>query len=232
MSNYALLAPLDSADLLHQGLLGPGRTNGYHRLHKRRLNGVSDVEYSTIPLNIPLSSPAAEDAFAMVPAALISYETCVYVGFSEARSTELWSKWTNWPAKGPRRETDPDDGGLVFEFGDFIVGSLESLTDAADDSTQAWRACLDRWVVALELQDAIMDPHFESLRLEDSCLGWVKDTVEMRYAELKEIQRTSRRREMQLRRVATTANESRGESRDGGRQVDVHSSTGSSSSDR
>lgn len=89
MSGRTILAPLDSADLLNSGLLGPVRTPGSHRLHKRRLNHSSDEENHDIPLNASLSSPAANDAFAMIPVALISYETLLYVGLSEAKATEL-----------------------------------------------------------------------------------------------------------------------------------------------
>lgn len=111
MSEHLILAPLDSADLLHRGLLGPGRTTGSQRLHKRRLNRPSDVEYYNFPLNVSLLSPAADDAFAVIPTALISYDTLIYIGLSKEMATEFWSQWTHWPATGPRRETDPDCGG-------------------------------------------------------------------------------------------------------------------------
>ncbi|KAJ9268253.1 hypothetical protein DTO212C5_5700 [Paecilomyces variotii] len=203
MSGRTILAPLDSADLLNRGLLGPGRTTGSHRLHKRRLNRSSDEENRDIPLDVSLSSPAVDDAFAMIPVALISYETLVYVGLSEAKATELWRQWINWPAQGPRRETDRDDGGWVVTFKDFIIGSFENRVDAADDNDQEWRACLNACGIAVDVQDAIMDPRFKYLRLSESCLYWINDTVKMRYAGLEDIQRSSREREMQLRRAAT-----------------------------
>jgi hypothetical protein len=126
MSEHTILAPLDSADLLNRGLLGPGTSTGFNRIHKRRLNRSNDKEYLDIPLNVSLSSPAAEDAFAMIPVALISRETLVYVGLSEVKATELWSQWSNWPAQGARRETDPDDGGFIVTFKEFIIGSFEN----------------------------------------------------------------------------------------------------------
>jgi hypothetical protein len=229
MSEHTILAPLDSADLLNRGLLCPGRTTGCHRLHKRRLNRSSDEENHNIPLNVPLSSPAADDAFAMIPVALISYETLVYVGLSEAKATQLWSQWTNWPAQGPRRETDPDDGGLVVTFKDFIIGSFENRVDAADDNEQQWRACLNGCGIAVDVQNAIMDPRFKYLCLSKSCLYWVNDTVKMRYAGLEDIQRSSREREMQLRRIETRSGGDQG-SGHGGRQDGPNIATGSSSS--
>lgn len=216
MSQHTILAPLDSADLLNRGLLGPGTSTGFNRIHKRRLNRSSDKEYLDIPLNVSLSSPAAEDAFAMIPVALISSETLVYVGLSEVKATELWNQWTNWPAQGARRETDPDDGGFIVTFKEFIIGSFENQADATNENVEEWRACLNRCGIAIDVQDAIMDPRFQHICMSQSCLYWVKDTVEMRYAGLEDIQRSSREREMQIRRTATGPGDSQGGNRHGG----------------
>jgi hypothetical protein len=230
MSELTILAPLDSTNLLNHGLLGPGRTTGSHRLHKRRLNRSSDEENHNIPLDISLSSPAADNAFAMIPVVLISYETLVYVGLSEAKATELWSQWTNWPVQGPRRETDADDGGLIVTFKDYIIGSFEDRVDATDENTQRWQACLNECGIAVDVQNAIMDPRFKSLRLSQSCLYWVNDTVKMRYSGLEDIQRSSREREMQLRRITTGSGGKQEGSGHGGRQDGPNIATGSSSS--
>jgi hypothetical protein len=219
MSETKILAPLDAAHLLSQGLLGPGRTTGSRRLHKRRLNRSSDEEHHDIPLDIPLESPAAGDAFAIIPEVLISRETIVYVGLSEAKAIELWNLWINWPASGPRRETDADNGGLQVTFIDFIIGTLENQVNVAENNGLQWQACLNACGIDVSVQDAIMDPHFEYLRLSESCLYWAKDTIEMRYTGLKDIQRSSREREMELRRAASRSN---------GRQGSLNLGTGSS----
>lgn len=52
--------------------------------------------------------------------------------------------------------------------------------------------------MAAEFQEAIMDPEFKDLRLTCSCAFWAKDTVEMRYAGLKEEKRASHQREGDL----------------------------------
>ncbi|KND87497.1 hypothetical protein TOPH_07846 [Tolypocladium ophioglossoides CBS 100239] len=197
MSESTILAPLDVANLASHGLLGPGRTTGSLRIHKRRLNASSDEEHHHIPLNISLESPAARDAFATIPAVLISRETLVYVGLSEAKATELWDQWINWPASGP------GDGGLQVTFIDFITGTLQNQVNTAEDDDLQWRARLNACGIAVNVQDAIMDPHFKYLRLSESCLFWAKDTIEMRYAGLKDIQRLSCQREMELRRAAS-----------------------------
>ncbi|KAM3079151.1 hypothetical protein ACMFMF_004078 [Clarireedia jacksonii] len=77
-----------------------------------------------------------------------------------------------------------------------------------------------------------MDPHFKYLRLSHSCLYWVKDTIEMRYAGLEEIQRTLREREMQLQRAASRSSGNQAERTDSGRHAGLNITTGSSSSSR
>ncbi|KAK0708417.1 hypothetical protein B0H67DRAFT_603407 [Lasiosphaeris hirsuta] len=200
-TNATILAPLDAASLQAQGLLLARSAAGSRRIHKRRLNRSSDEEHRSIPLVTP---PEPLAAFVTIPDVLISRETLIHVGLSAERAGELWQKWTNWPQNGPRREADPDDGGgLQVTFIDFIVGHMENKNDAADESDAQWRECMDACGLSVDAQDAIMDPHFTYLRLSSSCLSWVRDTIEMRYAGLQDIQRTSRAREMELRRMVS-----------------------------
>lgn len=200
----SILAPLDTEDLRIRGLLHSGSTAGSHRLHRRRLNGSSDEEYHDIPLNI---SPESPTAFVTIPAVLISWETLIYLGLSAEKAAQLWQEWNNWPDSGPGREVDADDGGLQVPFLDFIIGHIEYTPDARDESDAQWWACMDACGLATETQDAIMDPHFTYLRLSNSCMHWVKDTIEMRYAGLQDIQRASRLREMELRRMASRSDD-------------------------
>ncbi|RMZ85391.1 hypothetical protein DV737_g732, partial [Chaetothyriales sp. CBS 132003] len=115
---------------------------------------------------------------------IVSHETLIYVGLSEEKASEMWNQWTHWPATGPRRETDIDDGGLQVTFLDFIIGALENQIDAIEDNDDHWQACLDACGIDVDVQRAIMDPIFKPLRLSDSCLYWVKDTIKMRERRL------------------------------------------------
>jgi hypothetical protein len=198
-----ILAPLDAANLQNFGLLRPAANSGSRRLHKRRLNRSSDEENEFTPLQIPPDSPEAVDAFATIPEHLFSRETLIHIGLSEEKADELWDRWTNWPADGPRREVDSDDGGLEVSFLDMVIGSIESKRDVLDDNDPQWRACMDACGIARNVQDAIMDHHFKYIRLSNSCLYWVLDTIEMRYCGLQDIQRTSWAREMELQRMAS-----------------------------
>ncbi|KAL8377569.1 hypothetical protein RB595_008312 [Gaeumannomyces hyphopodioides] len=48
-----------------------------------------------------------------------------------------------------------------------------------------------------------MDPSFKHVRLTNSCIFWVEDTIQMRFAGLRDIQRASRDRERALLRAAS-----------------------------
>jgi len=202
---HYILSPLDAADLKANGLL-VGAEVGSHRIHKRRLNRSSDEEYCHLPLTLPESpmSPEAHDAFVMIPLSLISEETLVFVGLSAERANELWSEWTRMsPDYAVFREGEPDNGGLELTFIDFIVGRTEVKGCDTDNSDTQWRECMDACGVSLDTQDAIMDTHFTDLRLSQSCMSWVIDTIEMCYAGLEDIQRASHAREIELRRMAS-----------------------------
>ncbi|SPJ79062.1 uncharacterized protein FTOL_07453 [Fusarium torulosum] len=187
-----ILAPGDVDHLMSMGLAGPS-DNGMRKVHRRRLNRSSDQENAHIPLNTdPRSRP---DAFATIPDKLFSKETIVYLGFNGDKATEIWNGWNNWPASPPRREIDPDDGGLEVTFLDWVKGRAGYSNDVWEDDTAAWLNCMQHWGIATELQHAIMDKHFKSVRLTGTCIGWVRDTIKMRYAGLEDIQRASGERE-------------------------------------
>ena len=215
-----IIAPLDATNLQAQGLLRQSSSFGSRRLHKRRLNRSSDEEHYHIPLQISQSSSAMQNAFVTIPEALISRETLTHVGLSASKGDEIWGQWTDWPADGPRREIDADDGGLQVSFPDFIIGRVTrgNKPDTIGESDTEWRECLDTCGIASDTQAAIMDPNFTFLRLSRSCLDWVRDTIEMRYAGLQDIQRASRQREMKLQREASRPGSSTGGIVDAGRE--------------
>ncbi|KFZ12729.1 hypothetical protein V502_06966 [Pseudogymnoascus sp. VKM F-4520 (FW-2644)] len=125
---------------------------------------------------------------------IVSLETLIYVGLSSAKANELWVRWSNWPPTGPRRETDPDDGfGYTVTFLDFIIGgySVENTVDTAAEDDLEWRRCLDACGINTATQDTIMDPKFRKLRLSNSCLYRARDTIEMRYKGLENLQQQS-----------------------------------------
>ncbi|KAG5743435.1 hypothetical protein H9Q72_007937 [Fusarium xylarioides] len=192
-----ILAPRDAERLINLGLVNlPTPPNGSIQVHKRRLNRSSDEENKHIPLDVNVGS--RPDAFATIPEMLISKATIEYVGFNSDKATEIWSGWVNWPSGPIIRETDP--GGsytLEVSFLDWMkrhTGNPFS-DDVWEDDSSAWLACMEQHGIATELQHAIMDPHFKDIRLSGTCIGWVRDTIEMRYEGLEDIKRASAERE-------------------------------------
>lgn len=192
-----IFSPLDAADLELSGLLGPVEETGQRKCHKRRLHSWGDIFYKEIPLDIVMGSPeaAAAKAFVTIPSALISRATLCYLGFSELKVDEMWNEWSNWPG----REIDINTGDLQGTFLAFILGHVKKENAYTDDDSE-WRRCLDECGVSPSEQDKLMDPDFKEIRLSRSCVYWVTDTIEMRYAGLQDFQRASRQRELQLER--------------------------------
>ncbi|KAM0442276.1 hypothetical protein ACHAQK_004608 [Fusarium lateritium] len=132
---------------------------------------------------------------AAIPDQLFSEATIVYLGFNDEKASEIWDRWSNWPASPPRREIDPDDGDLEMTFFDWVTGFVNDWDVVWEDDDAAWLRCMQRWGIATELQNAIMDKRFESVRLSGTCAGWVLDTIEIRYAGLEAIHRDYNERE-------------------------------------
>lgn len=101
----------------------------------------------------------------------------------------------------PVPEIDP-----VFDmpFIDPIIGFSYGRRDldTSDDDDTKWFECIDRCGINQDTQAAIIDPVFRRIRLTESCLFWIRDTIESRYQALEEIQKASREREQAILRAA------------------------------
>jgi hypothetical protein len=88
---FAVLGPLDEADLMNSGLTGPITPSGTRRLHKQRLGPYSDKEYADVPL-VSISVPDSHDAFSEIPANLVSEVTLRYLGCNKETAASIWSR--------------------------------------------------------------------------------------------------------------------------------------------
>jgi hypothetical protein len=208
----SILGSRDVEELSISGLLMPAEGEGMRRLHKRRAHRSSDEENQDIPLDVRAFDNVIAGAFVTIPDILISKETLIYVGFNTTKADELWKCWSNWPAHGPQREVDNDDGGLQVTFEDFITLHMGSGGSPDTDSEEdlEWTACLTSYGLSTEVQNAILDPLFKGIRFNQTASFWARDTVAMRYAGLQDIQRASRDREMAYERAASRAIHGRG----------------------
>ncbi len=112
----AILAPLDVQHLKEQALLTSAPVLKYLRVHKRRLQRLSDEEHFDTPVDIKPDSPAAAVAYATIPEDLRSKETLHYVGFTDEMADRIWKGWANWPPGSPVREIDAEDGMSFLEY--------------------------------------------------------------------------------------------------------------------
>ncbi|KAL6872962.1 hypothetical protein J3F83DRAFT_594612 [Trichoderma novae-zelandiae] len=223
-----ILSPRDKEALASQGLLSPASSEGTIRIHKRRLNRSSDEENAHLPLPpSPASSTslmALLDAFSTIPEELVSLATVKYLGYNDEAATEIWDRWVaRFPRGQPISELEPV---LSKPFLDPIIGFSYGRRelDVDDDSNDGkWFECMDQCGINQITQTAIMDPVYNRVRLTRSCLYWIRDTIELRYRALKEVQEASRQRDQEIQRAAL---------RPGGSASQQHGATGSQTGHR
>ncbi|RGP63626.1 hypothetical protein FLONG3_9839 [Fusarium longipes] len=129
------------------------------------------------------------NAFANIPDELFSQDAIEYVGFSKQKAAEIWAGWVNWPP-GPPREIDPHDACWPqVTFLDYIKGHANYTNDVWHDDDAAWFNCMQQKAIAIDLQQAIMDPIFKYMRMTGICITWVRNAIDMRYRGIENIQR-------------------------------------------
>jgi hypothetical protein len=200
-----VLHPEDIQNLTREGTVIAGDRPSIHRIHKRRLNRSSDEEYKDLTLPSPPStissraSSVSVNDFETVPDYLVSRESLVYLGFTDAAANAIWDRWIDF---GNDQGREIDGGPVTFEsmFRSHIYGNG---TDTYLDDDNVWREIMNSTGINQSLQDAIMTPSCKDMRLMESCKYWLLDTVSAKYASLKEIQAASRERAMAARRAAT-----------------------------
>ncbi|PNP86076.1 hypothetical protein FNYG_01132 [Fusarium nygamai] len=206
-----ILAPGDAAQLIELDLVNlPNPPNGVIQIHKRRLNRTSDAVHKNIPLNANVES--RPDAFATIPEKLISKATIEYVGFNSEKATEIWSGWDNWPS-GPiiREIALGDSTNPEVSFIDWVKSKTGNPLeyDVWEDDNSAWFRHMEQCGIATELQHSIMDPRFKDMWFTGTCIGWLRNTMELRYEWLEEIQRASAEREKALGHQGTSTRSKR-----------------------
>lgn len=142
--------------------------------------------------------------FYTIPKDIISLATLEYLGFDGFAAADIWRRWTNWPSESAvKRETDDCIHGMPFI--DFATGHLASKRqfDTDDQDDQLWSDCLDQCGIGAQLQMAIMDPALRKIRLTESCLYWVEDSILLRHRGLEQVQRASRDGAKHLQRTRT-----------------------------
>lgn len=119
-----------------------------------------------------------------VPDVLISEETIHYLGYKEDVAARLWNHWAVWtPSHATRRICDDIPG---IPFIDFVTDYLcTGGVDTGEEEDEEWYACFEACGIRAEIRDTIMNPVFRDIRLTETCVSWIKYTMEMRYYSLK-----------------------------------------------
>ncbi|EXM23985.1 hypothetical protein FOTG_08924 [Fusarium oxysporum f. sp. vasinfectum 25433] len=126
---------------------------------------------------------------------------------NQPSTREIWSGWIAWPSGPIIREIDlGDETTLEVSFIYWVKGHTgnPNTDDVWKDDNSAWFHYIEQCGIATELQYTIMDPLFRDMRLTDTCIGWLRDTIEMRYEGLRNIQRASAERERALGHQGTS----------------------------
>ena len=195
----SVLASADVEDLSAAGLISLPSSNGTRRVHRRRLDRLSDEANSHLPLT-PISSTASSSAvtemYATVPELLFSLATLKYLGYTDTAANQIWDRWSNWPSTPPmagRYGVDLDGEILFIEVAVSHVRRFRD-QDTWDENDGSWFDFMHLCGINLETQTDIMDPIYKRMRLMGSCYLSVKDTIERRYHGLESIQRALRER--------------------------------------
>ncbi|KAI6383213.1 hypothetical protein MCOR25_000134 [Pyricularia grisea] len=110
--------------------------------------------------------------------------TLIHVSFHKEKAGELWDEWESLEDDHvAHREGGVDQGGLFIKL------------DAWGSDNEEWRTFLDSYGLSQDVQDAIMDPLLDNIRINGICAEWAKDTIEQRYYGLKYILEASQERE-------------------------------------
>ncbi|KAL8749360.1 MAG: hypothetical protein Q9199_007735 [Rusavskia elegans] len=123
------------------------------------------------------SSSSSEEAEPRVtiPAVLESVQALSFIGFTDRAADQIMYRHSLVSAHR-------DDVDILS----FAKGHIRSANDASLP-WENWRDAMDEMGVKDSVQEAIMLPQFESLRLTQSAMFWVLDTISAKYMYLQSI---------------------------------------------
>ncbi|TFB00354.1 hypothetical protein CCMA1212_007843 [Trichoderma ghanense] len=123
----------------------------------------------------------------VLPEDLVSMDTLIYLGFNEEVAHRLWQDRCKWLVRAHATLiSDQLNESFLGAITDHLYeDGLESNT--CDDNDRAWHKCMNDCGLNWPTKRAIMDSLFKKTRLTQSCLHWVRDTIELRFKALQEV---------------------------------------------
>jgi hypothetical protein len=117
----------------------------------------------------------AETDWIEVPEVLHSPQTYEFIGFKEHNAREIWQRFLNMP-------TGPNE--FEADFLDMALAHIDGTSADALDESDDWFTVMDAIGVNANVQQAIMDPEFKSVRLTETLKHWLKETATVNFNSL------------------------------------------------
>lgn len=111
-----------------------------------------------------------------IPAVVQSYETYVFLGFTEEAARKLWTRYLTQPL---------DMNAYHFDFVEYAIED-EGIPDA-ESSEDDWIGCMQAIGITRNCQDAIMLEEFEDIRYTRSCKYWLIEMMTNVYVTLEHL---------------------------------------------
>lgn len=175
----------DELELLqHDQIILPGPITG-----KRKISAAFLSPPSSAPSSVSSSSSQSSASIRFhhatipngshfdMPISSISVEALEYIGFTEARATDIYNRWIDRPDS----QINPDD--LI----DYACGHILMLNLPAYDNMDP-NLAMEAVGLTAELQISLLDPQFSGLFWSNTLHYWVLDTITLRYASLRSLQ--------------------------------------------
>ncbi|OTA04021.1 hypothetical protein A9Z42_0045580 [Trichoderma parareesei] len=123
----------------------------------------------------------------VLPKDLVSIDTLEYLGFDEETAEFIWADRIK---ELVRAHATKPDGNLSTAFMSQVVEHVYDfghVSNTCDDNLRLWHQCLNHCGLDRQTKAAIMDPVFKKIRLTQTCLHWVRNTIELRFKALQDL---------------------------------------------
>ena len=191
MSSTPIIDPEDAIILAQEGRISEVYA-GKRKLSASTFSSFSSHSQPSQARSATLHSDSSSAADSIpeieVPEFLESAETYHFVGLTEDVAMMTWLGYRGY------MEEFPDEG--PYDFMDFALLHIEEADiEDAGGSEDDWEGCMRAMGVTPKLMAAIMMPEFNDIRLTKSAKWWVKDSMQIQFGALEDIQETSRTRQ-------------------------------------
>ncbi|KAH0491137.1 hypothetical protein TgHK011_002579 [Trichoderma gracile] len=122
-----------------------------------------------------------------LPMDLVSVDTLEYLGFNEETAEFIWNDRIKPlvranAAKPNSHLSEP----FMYHIIDHVYDAGQ-VSNTCEDNKRLWHRCMSHCGLNRQTKMAIMDPIFNKIRRTQSCLDWVRNTIELRFKALQDL---------------------------------------------